>query len=397
MKKECIAMLLAGGQGSRLYVLTGDMAKPAVPFGGKYRIIDFPLSNCTNSGIDTVGVLTQYRPLELNSYIGSGVPWDLDGSTGGVHILPPYMGSKGGTWYKGTANAIYQNIGFIDLYDPEYVVVLSGDHIYKMDYSDMVERHKAAGAACTISVMEVPWADAPRFGIMNVDGEDMITEFEEKPKEPKSNLASMGIYVFTWQVLRKYLEADEADPHSENDFGKNVIPAMLRDGQRMAAYRFSGYWKDVGTLESLWDANMDMLSPESGLDLLDESWPIYARSVNAPPAFLGKHSQMSHSAFNRGSDHRGGGGELRSLPQCHRGRGRAGGLFRALPRRDGGARRRGGVCHPGRGLPHRQKLPGGRHAGDDGPGPLGAGGAGTRLHAGGRAAGPARRDAGQKR
>ena len=301
MKKECIAMLLAGGQGSRLYVLTGDMAKPAVPFGGKYRIIDFPLSNCTNSGIDTVGVLTQYRPLELNSYIGSGVPWDLDGSTGGVHILPPYMGSKGGTWYKGTANAIYQNIGFIDLYDPEYVVVLSGDHIYKMDYSDMVERHKAAGAACTISVMEVPWADAPRFGIMNVDGEDMITEFEEKPKEPKSNLASMGIYVFTWQVLRKYLEADEADPHSENDFGKNVIPAMLRDGQRMAAYRFSGYWKDVGTLESLWDANMDMLSPESGLDLLDESWPIYARSVNAPPAFLGKHSRMSHSAFNRGS------------------------------------------------------------------------------------------------
>ena len=278
MKKECIAMLLAGGQGSRLYVLTGDMAKPAVPFGGKYRIIDFPLSNCTNSGIDTVGVLTQYRPLELNSYIGSGVPWDLDGSTGGVHILPPYMGSKGGTWYKGTANAIYQNIGFIDLYDPEYVVVLSGDHIYKMDYSDMVERHKAAGAACTISVMEVPWAE-----------------------EPKSNLASMGIYVFTWKTLRKYLEADEADPHSENDFGKNVIPAMLRDGQRMAAYRFSGYWKDVGTLESLWDANMDMLSPESGLDLLDESWPIYARSVNAPPAFLGKHSQMSHSAFNRGS------------------------------------------------------------------------------------------------
>ena len=287
MKKECIAMLLAGGQGSRLYVLTGDMAKPAVPFGGKYRIIDFPLSNCTNSGIDTVGVLTQYRPLELNSYIGSGVPWDLDGSTGGVHILPPYMGSKGGTWYKGTANAIYQNIGFIDLYDPEYVVVLSGDHIYKMDYSDMVARHKAVGAACTISVMEVPWSDASRFGIMNVDGEDLITEFEEKPKEPKSNLASMGIYVFTWKTLRKYLEADEADPDSENDFGKNVIPAMLRDGERMAAYRFSGYWKDVGTLESLWDANMDMLSPESGLDLLDESWPIYARSVNAPPAFLG--------------------------------------------------------------------------------------------------------------
>ena len=301
MKKECIAMLLAGGQGSRLYVLTGDMAKPAVPFGGKYRIIDFPLSNCTNSGIDTVGVLTQYRPLELNSYIGSGVPWDLDVSTGGVHILPPYMGSEGGTWYKGTANAIYQNIGFIDLYDPEYVVVLSGDHIYKMDYSQMVERHKETGAACTISVMEVPWADASRFGIMNVDENDMITEFVEKPKEPKSNLASMGIYVFTWRTLRAYLEEDEANPNSDNDFGKNVIPRMLANGEKMAAYRFVGYWKDVGTLESLWDANMDMLSPESGLDLLDESWPIYARSVNAPPAFLGRNSQVSHSAFNRGS------------------------------------------------------------------------------------------------
>ena len=301
MKKECIAMLLAGGQGSRLYVLTGDMAKPAVPFGGKYRIIDFPLSNCTNSGIDTVGVLTQYRPLELNSYIGSGVPWDLDGTTGGVHILPPYMGSKGGTWYKGTANAIYQNIGFIDLYDPEYVVVLSGDHIYKMDYSKMVERHKATGAACTISVMEVPWSEASRFGIMNVDENDMITEFAEKPKEPKSNLASMGIYVFTWKTLRRYLEADEANPNSENDFGKNVIPAMLGDGERMAAYRFSGYWKDVGTLESLWDANMDMLSPTSGLDLRDESWPIYARSLNAPPTFVGHNARMSHCAINRGS------------------------------------------------------------------------------------------------
>lgn len=301
MKKECVAMLLAGGQGSRLYVLTGDMAKPAVPFGGKYRIIDFPLSNCTNSGIDTVGVLTQYRPLELNSYIGSGQPWDLDGSTGGVHILPPYQGSKGGTWYKGTANAIYQNIGFIDLYDPEYVVILSGDHIYKMDYSKMVERHKEADAACTISVMEVPWAEAPRFGIMSVNGEDMITEFAEKPKEPKSNLASMGIYVFSWRALRKYLTEDEANPASENDFGKNVIPAMLNNGERMAAYRFEGYWKDVGTLESLWDANMDMLSPESGLDLHDESWPIYARSVNAPPAFLGMQSHVTHSAFNRGS------------------------------------------------------------------------------------------------
>ncbi len=302
MKKECIAMLLAGGQGSRLYVLTGDMAKPAVPFGGKYRIIDFPLSNCTNSGIDTVGVLTQYRPLELNSYIGSGQPWDLDSADGGVHILPPYMGSKGGTWYKGTANAIFQNIGFIDMYEPDYVVILSGDHIYKMNYAKMVERHKAANAACTISVMEVPWEEAPRFGIMSVDGEDMITEFAEKPKEPKSNLASMGIYVFSWKALRQYLIDDENNPASENDFGKNVIPAMLGNHERMAAYRFQGYWKDVGTLDSLWDANMDMLAPESGLDLHDRSWPIYARSVNAAPAFLGPQSSVTHSAFNRGSD-----------------------------------------------------------------------------------------------
>ena len=301
MKKECIAMLLAGGQGSRLYVLTGDMAKPAVPFGGKYRIIDFPLSNCTNSGIDTVGVLTQYRPLELNSYIGSGQPWDLDGSTGGVHILPPYQGAKGGTWYKGTANAIYQNLGFIDMHDPEYVVILSGDHIYKMDYSDMLARHKAANAACTISVMEVPWAEAPRFGIMSVDGDDMITEFAEKPKEPKSNLASMGIYVFSWKALRQYLIDDENTEGSENDFGKNIIPSMLGNQERMAAYRFAGYWKDVGTLESLWDANMDMLAPESGLDLRDRSWPVYARSVSAPPAFLGANSTVTHSAVNRGS------------------------------------------------------------------------------------------------
>lgn len=302
MKKECIAMLLAGGQGSRLYVLTGEMAKPAVPFGGKYRIIDFPLSNCANSGIDTVGVLTQYRPLELNAYVDNGQTWDLDSSTGGVHILPPYQSAAGGTWYKGTANAIFQNIAFVDRYDPEYVVILSGDHIYKMDYSQMVKRHKESGAACTISVMEVPWVEASRFGIMDVDEHDMVKEFEEKPKHPKSNLASMGIYVFTWETLRAYLEADEADLGSENDFGKNVIPAMLGNGEKMAAYRFEGYWKDVGTLESLWDANMDMLSPESGLDLLDESWPIYAKSVSMPAAYLGMHAQVSHSAFNRGGD-----------------------------------------------------------------------------------------------
>ena len=302
MKKECIAMLLAGGQGSRLYVLTENMAKPAVPFGGKFRIIDFPLSNCTNAGIDTVGVLTQYRPLELNSYIGSGQPWDLDRDDGGVHILPPYQSATGASWYKGTANAIYQNIGFVDMYDPEYVVVLSGDHIYKMDYADMVAQHKRKKAACTISVMEVPWDEASRFGIMSVDADENITEFAEKPKEPKSNLASMGIYVFTWSKLREYLIADEADEKSDNDFGKNVIPAMLAAGEKMAAYRFAGYWKDVGTLDSLWDANMDMLATGSGLDLLERDWPIYGRSVSAPPAFLGKASHVEHSVVTRGCE-----------------------------------------------------------------------------------------------
>ena len=300
MKKECVAMLLAGGQGSRLYVLTGNMAKPAVPFGGKFRIIDFPLSNCTNSGIDTVGVLTQYRPLELNSYIGNGQPWELDRLSGGVHILPPYQSADGASWYKGTANAIYQNIGFVDLYEPEYVAILSGDHIYKMDYAAMLRRHKDCGADCTISVMEVPWHEASRFGIMNVDKDDMITEFEEKPKEPKSNLASMGIYIFTWQKLRQYLIADEADPDSSNDFGKNVIPAMLASGEKMAAYRFEGYWKDVGTLDSLWDANMDMLLPGSGLNLLDRSWPIYSRTPSCPPAFVGKNADVGNSVMAKG-------------------------------------------------------------------------------------------------
>jgi len=300
VKKECIAMLLAGGQGSRLYVLTENMAKPAVPFGGKFRIIDFPLSNCTNAGIDTVGVLTQYRPLELNSYIGSGQPWDLDRDDGGVHILPPYQSATGASWYKGTANAIYQNIGFVDMYDPDYVVVLSGDHIYKMDYAEMVAQHKKAGAACTISVMEVPWSEASRFGIMSVDAEDNITEFAEKPKEPKSNLASMGIYVFTWSKMREYLIADENDPNSDNDFGKNIIPAMLAAKEKMVAFRFAGYWKDVGTLDSLWDANMDMLAPGSGLNLLERDWPIYGRSTSAPPAFLGRDSHVEHSVVTRG-------------------------------------------------------------------------------------------------
>ena len=301
MKKEVVAMLLAGGQGSRLYALTSHVAKPAVPFGGKYRIIDFPLSNCVNSGIDTVGVLTQYRPLELNSYIGSGQPWDLDRSDGGVHILPPYMreGDQG-TWYKGTANAIYQNIGFLDLYDPDSVVILSGDHIYKMDYSQMVDLHKRTGAACTISVLQVTLEEARRFGIMNVDENDRIYQFEEKPPQPKSTLASMGIYVFTWSKLRQYLLADEADPSSANDFGKNIIPAMLEAGEVMSAYRFEGYWKDVGTLDSLWDANMDMLAPGSGLNLLDKKWPIYCRTPSCPPAFLGPHADVGNSAVAKG-------------------------------------------------------------------------------------------------
>ena len=301
MKKEVVAMLLAGGQGSRLYALTSHVAKPAVPFGGKYRIIDFPLSNCVNSGIDTVGVLTQYRPLELNSYVGNGQPWDLDRSDGGVHILPPYQREgEQGTWYKGTANAIYQNIGFLDMYDPEYVVILSGDHIYKMDYSEMVDYHKKTGAACTISVLEVTLEEATRFGIMNVDANDQIYEFEEKPKTPKSTLASMGIYVFTWSKLRQALIDDEADPNSSNDFGKNIITNMLAAGEKMMAYRFSGYWKDVGTIDSLWDANMDMLARNNGIDLYDTSWPIFARTPIRPPHITGPEGKVSHSLVTGG-------------------------------------------------------------------------------------------------
>ena len=303
MKKECVAMLLAGGQGSRLYALTSHMAKPAVPFGGKYRIIDFPLSNCVNSGIDTVGVLTQYRPLELNSYVGNGQPWDLDRLDGGVHILPPYVTSgEAGTWYKGTANAIYQNMSFLELYDPDYVLILSGDHIYKMDYAEMLDHHKREGAACTISVLEVTMEEATRFGIMNVDEHDTIYEFEEKPAHPKSNLASMGIYNLTCSKLREYLIADEADPNSANDFGKNIIPAMLAAGEKMTAYRFSGYWKDVGTIDSLWDANMDLLSPNNSINLNDTDWPIYARTTGVPPQFMGATARVSHSLITGGSE-----------------------------------------------------------------------------------------------
>ena len=303
MKKECVAMLLAGGQGSRLKALTSKVAKPAVPFGGKYRIIDFPLSNCINSGIDTVGVLTQYKPLELNAYLGNGQAWDLDRSDGGVHILPPYVREEEkGTWYKGTANAIYQNISFIETYDPEYVLILSGDHIYKMDYADMLQRHKDAGAACTIAVLEVTLEEASRFGIMNVDAEDNIYEFEEKPKKPKSTLASMGIYIFTWSKLREYLIADEANEKSANDFGKNIIPNMLAANEKLVAYRFQGYWKDVGTIDSLWDANMDMLSVDSGIAVRDRDWPIYTRTPVRPPHYAGPNAVFSHSIISDGCE-----------------------------------------------------------------------------------------------
>ena len=303
MKKECVAMLLAGGQGSRLKALTSKVAKPAVPFGGKYRIIDCPLSNCVNSGIDTVGVLTQYKPLELNAYLGNGQAWDLDRSDGGVHILPPYVREEEkGTWYKGTANAIYQNLSFIEAYDPEYVLILSGDHIYKMDYSLMVEHHKKVNAACTIAVLEVTLEEASRFGIMNVDSEDNIYEFEEKPKKPKSTLASMGIYIFTWSKLREYLIADEANEKSSNDFGKNIIPNMLDAGEKLVAYRFQGYWKDVGTIDSLWDANMDMLTDDSGMALHDKDWPIYTRSPVRPPHYTGPNATFEHSIVSDGCE-----------------------------------------------------------------------------------------------
>ena len=301
-KKECVAMLLAGGQGSRLYVLTKNVAKPAVPFGGKYRIIDFPLSNCINSGIDTVGVLTQYEPHVLNAYIGSGQTWDLDRLRGGVSVLPPYERGKASEWYKGTANAIYQNIPFIADYDPEYVLILSGDHIYKMDYNKMLRQHKETGADATIAVLDVPLSEASRFGIMNCKPDGTIYEFEEKPKEPKSTLASMGIYIFSWKKLRKYLEEDEANSKSSNDFGKDIIPAMLANGEKMVSYRFEGYWKDVGTIESLWEANMDLLSPNSGLNLSDDSWKIYGRTTGSPPHFTAKGAKVQHTLLSEGCE-----------------------------------------------------------------------------------------------
>ena len=299
-KKTCIAMLLAGGQGSRLGILTKNVAKPAVPYGGKYRIIDFPLSNCTNSGIDTVGVLTQYQPLELNAYIGSGAPWDLDISNGGVFVLPPYQKGKSGEWYRGTANAIYQNMAFIEQYHPDYVLILSGDHIYKMDYNAMLDYHIRNGADSTIAVREVPWEEASRFGIMNTNSDNRIIEFEEKPKNPKSNKASMGVYIFTWEKLRKYLTLDEEDKNSSNDFGKNIIPDMLNDKQVLMAYDFNGYWKDVGTIESLWEANMDILSPASGINLNDPHWKIYARSPSAAPQYIADGAEVGNSMVTEG-------------------------------------------------------------------------------------------------
>lgn len=299
-KKECVAMLLAGGQGSRLYALTKHLAKPAVPFGGKYRIIDFPLSNCINSGITTVGVLTQYQPLVLNEYIGNGLPWDLNRDDGGVHILPPYQAAGGADWYKGTANAIYQNIRFIDRYDPEYVLVLSGDHIYKMDYSKMLDCHKKSEADCTIAVLEVPMEEASRFGIMNCDPTGKVIEFEEKPPVPKSNLASMGIYIFSWKKMKKYLIDDENDQNSSKDFGKNIIPNMLANNEKLVTYPFDGYWKDVGTIDSLWEANMDLLDPNIPLDLHDDDWKIYARNPVMPPHVMGKNAFVQNSMISEG-------------------------------------------------------------------------------------------------
>ena len=301
-KKRCVAMLLAGGQGSRLGILTKQMAKPAVPYGCKYRIIDFPLSNCTNSNIDVVGVLTQYRPLELNAYIASGAPWDLDLVSGGVFVLPPYHSGSTGEWYKGTANAIYQNLAFIAQYNPEYVLILSGDHIYKMDYAAMINHHEKMGADATIAVRQVPWEEASRFGIMNTDENFNIVEFEEKPKNPKSNNASMGVYVFTWEKLRKYLIQDEADPTSSNDFGKNIIPAMLADGQKMVAYSFNDYWKDVGTIESLWEANMDLLAEKPEIDLHDKKFRIYARNLGMPPHHIADGAIVENCLITEGCE-----------------------------------------------------------------------------------------------
>ena len=299
-RKECVAMLLAGGQGSRLYALTQKTAKPSVSFGGKYRIIDFTLSNCINSGLDTVGVLTQYQPLLLNDYIGNGLPWDLDRTFGGVKILPPYQGNQRADWYKGTANAIWQNMEFINRYDAKYVLILSGDHIYKMNYAKMLDYHKQTGADCSIAVIDVPIEEASRFGIMSAHDDGTIYKFSEKPKNPDSTKASMGIYIFTKDKLQKYLEADSKDPNSANDFGKNIIPAMLAAGEKMMAYPFEGYWKDVGTIRSLWEANMDLLGTKPAFSLFDESWRIFSRHGAEAPQFVGENAVVENSSITAG-------------------------------------------------------------------------------------------------
>ncbi len=301
-KKKCVAMLLAGGQGSRLYALTNNIAKPAVSFGGKYRIIDFPLSNCVNSGIDTVGVLTQYQPLILNTYIGNGQPWDLDREFGGVHTLPPYQGKNSSDWYKGTANAIYQNLRFIKQYNPDYVLILSGDHIYKMNYSIMLNYHILNDADCTIAAIKVPIEEASRFGILNTNDDGSIYQFEEKPKKPKSNLASMGIYIFSAKMLEKYLTEDSQNPKSSNDFGKDVLPKMLADGKKMMAYEFKGYWKDVGTIDSLYEANMDLLGDNPKFDVTDSAWKIQSRSPLAPPHYIGDGAKTFNSIIMSGCE-----------------------------------------------------------------------------------------------
>jgi len=301
-KEEMVAMLLAGGKGTRLGVLTKNIAKPAVPFGAEYRLIDFPLSNCTNSGITTVGVLTQYKPLVLNSYIGSGSSWDLDRHNGGVTVLPPYVKEGGGSWYKGTADAIYQNIEFIDIHDPEYVLVLSGDHIYKMDYAEMLNYHKAKNADISIGVLEVPWEETHRFGIMNTNEDQKIIEFQEKPEKAKNNLASMGIYIFNWEYLRKYLiEEAEANDDSAGDFGHNIIPKMMADNLNFYAYTFRDYWKDVGTIESYWQAHMDLLGEKPELDLQDRNWVIYSVNPNRPPQYLSEDAVVDNSMINKGT------------------------------------------------------------------------------------------------
>lgn len=303
-KKRCIAMLLAGGQGSRLKVLTENSAKPAVPFGGKYRIIDFPLSNCVNSGIDTVGILTQYQPLELNEYIGNGQPWGLNKTHSCAQVLPPYeRHDKKSGWYKGTANAIYQNIDFIERYNPDYVVILSGDHIYKMDYDAMIAYHEANNASCTIAVRTVPLKEASRFGILNTNPDNSIYEFEEKPKVPKSTNASMGIYVFNWNVLREALISDEEDETSSNDFGKNIIPNLLNQGHKMMAYNFDGYWKDVGTIDSLWEANMELLGKKPEFDIRgDERSKIYARNNALPSSYIDENAKTVNCFIAEGSE-----------------------------------------------------------------------------------------------